>query len=177
MRVMFLLLALAIGCASGGQWGHSRTYEPLSAEQAALDGATDYDPVMAARSPEKWRNKKIKLFGIVLERQPAPGGLADVTLSVRVLESRNLCESNDEDSCRVTVSDREYSRVHGLLKLQPDDDIGATSVGALSLLRLVGELSPEVSAADGAPVVRASYYRHWPRNYYVTTKARSYMRQ
>jgi hypothetical protein len=93
------------------------------------------------------------------------------------LEPRNLCETAEDDSCRVTVSEREHARVHVLLKLLPEGDIGSESVGTLSLLRIVGTLSDEPSAADGLPVIRAKYYRHWPRNFYVTTAARSYMKR
>jgi hypothetical protein len=172
-----LVSSTAVACASGGQWGHSPKYQPLSEEEAALEGSTEYDPVMASRSPDKWRNKSIHLFGIVTERKAAPGGLADVTLSMRALEPRNLCETSEDDSCRVTVSEREHARVHVLLNLRPNGDIGAESVGTMSLLRVVGKLVDEPSAQDGLPVIRADYYRHWPRNYYVTTAARSYMKR
>lgn len=166
---------LALGCASGGQWGHSRNYDPLSEEEDATERAVAYDPVMAERRPKEWGTKSVHLFGVVVDRQSGPGGLTDLTLSMRALETRNLCETAEEDSCRVTVSDREHSRLHALVQLRPEDELGEQAVGAQSLLRLVGKLSPEVSGADGLPVIRASYYRHWPRNYYVTSAARSYM--
>jgi hypothetical protein len=172
-----LCLCTTLACASGGQWGHSPNYDPLSEEESALQGSTEYDPVMASRSPEKWRNKSVHLFGVVIERKAAAGGLADVTLSMRTLEPRNLCETAEDDSCRVTVSEREHARVHALLKLQSEGDIGSESVGTLSLLRVIGNVSDEPSAQDGLPVIRGTYYRHWPRNYYVTTAARSYMRR
>jgi len=172
-----MVLSGAVACASGGQWGHDRKYQPLDAEEAALQGSTEYDPVMANRSPEKWQDKPIHLFGVVMDRKAAPGGLAEVTLSMRVLEPRNLCDTGEDDSCRVTVSEREHARVQVLLKLLPENEIGAESVGPLSLLRIVGKLGSEASSKDGSPVIRASYYRHWPRNYYVTTAAASYMRR
>jgi hypothetical protein len=65
--------------------------------------------------------------------------------------------------------------VHAFAKLDPEDDIGEHSIGPKSLVRIVGKLRDEVSASDGVPVIQASYYRHWPRNYYVTLAARSYM--
>ncbi len=177
LLLLGLCFCTALACGAGGQWGHSPNYEPLSEEESALSGSTEYDPVMAGRSPDKWRNKSIHLFGVVTERKAAPGGLADVTVSMRALETRNLCETVEDDSCRVTVSEREHARVHVLLKLLPEGDIGSESVGTLSLLRIVGTLSDEPSAQDGLPVIRATYYRHWPRNYYVTTAARSYMKR
>ncbi len=165
----------AWGCHSPGQYGHSRVYSPLDDESAAAAAAKDYDPIMAERSPDAWKGKPVKLFGVVKSRVQGPGGAADITLSVRTLEPRNLCESSDEDSCRVTVSDREHAIVHALVKLQAEDDIGKLSVGAGSLVRVVGKFRDDVSSADGTPVVGVTYYRHWPRGYYVTTAARSHM--
>ena len=37
--------------------------------------------------------------------------------------------------------------------------------------------SPAFDPADGAPVIRASFYRHWPRYYYVTRSKADLMRQ
>ncbi|HMJ13361.1 MAG TPA: hypothetical protein VK524_18205, partial [Polyangiaceae bacterium] len=93
-------------------------------------------------------------------------------LSVRKLEPRNRCPTaDDEDSCRVTVGEREHSVVHTHVALQSEDDIGKKSVGAGSLLRIVGVVADEVDPNDGSPVIRATYYRHWPRDYYLTSAA------
>lgn len=172
-----VVLGLATACHSPGLYGYSRTYTPLDEEQAAADKAKEYDPVMAQRSPDAWKGKPVSLFGVVRSRSAGPGGTADLTLSVRRLEPRNLCETTDEDSCRVTVSDREHAVVHVLAKLRSDDDIGKLSIGVGSLLRVVGVISDDVAGSDGTPVIRADYYRHWPRNYYVTGADRSHMRR
>lgn len=177
-RSAFVLLAfLASGCHSAGMYGHSRVYSPLGDEESAAKGAKDYDPVMAQRAPDQWKGKAVALFGVVKSREAGPAGTADLKLSVRTLEARNLCESGDEDSCRVTVSDREYAVVHALVKLTGEDDIGNLSVGVSSLLRIVGTISDNVDPNDGTPVLKATYYRHWPRNYFVTTADREHMRQ
>lgn len=173
--LLCLTAGIAIACHSPGQYGHSRVYSPLDEESTAVQAAREYDPVMAERRPEAWKGKPVTLFGVVKSRVEGPGGAADLTLSVRTLEPRNLCESSDEDTCRVTVSDREHAVVHALVKLQGEDDIGKLSVGAGSLLRIVGRVRDEVSSADGTPVVGVSYYRHWPRGYFVTTAARAHM--
>jgi hypothetical protein len=173
-----LVLALAASaCHSAGMYGHSRVYSPLDEEESATKSATEYDPVMAQRSPGDWKGKNVMLFGVVKARNPGPGGNADLTLSMRTLEPRNLCESESEDSCRVTVSDREHAVVHALVRLTGEDDIGKDSVGAGSLLRVVGKISDSVDANDGSPVLRATYYRHWPRGFFVTTSARDQMRR
>jgi hypothetical protein len=175
-----ICLALAWGlsaCHSAGPYGHSRTYTPLSDEGSAVARAKQYDPVMVSRMPEKWNGKSVWLFGVVKSRVQGPGGAADLTLGVHTLEPRNLCESGDEDSCRVTVSEREHGIVHALVKLSGDDDVGKLSVGTGSLLRVVGPITDRVNENDGSPVVRATYYRHWPRGYYVTTADRSHMKR
>ena len=71
----------------------------------------------------------------------------------------------------------EHAIVHALVKLNGEDDIGKLSVGAGSLLRVVGTIRDDVDPNDGSPMVRVSYYRHWPRGYYVTTKDRATMRR
>lgn len=174
--LLFSSLALA-SCHSPGMYGHSRVYAPLGDEEAATKGAKEYDPVMAQRAPDEWKGKTISLFGVVKARHPGPGGNADLTLSVRTLEPRNLCDTADEDSCRVTVSDREHAVVHALAKLAGEDDIGQKSVGAGSLVRVVGTLTDGVDPDDGAQIVNVKYLRHWPRDFYVTTADRAHMRR
>ena len=170
-----LLLVLASGCASAGPYGYSRTYSPLSAEEDAAEGAREYDPVMAERDKAEWRKHKTTLFGVVTKRAEGPGGMAYVTLSLRNLEVRNLCEQLDEQTCRVTVSEHEFGIVHALLKLAPSDDIGEKSLNRGSLVRVIGKLTDEVDPEDGSVVLKADYYRHWPRNYFVTTASRADM--
>ena len=172
MRRLALALAvplLLIGCHSAGPYGFARTYQPLSAEEAATEGAREYDPVMADRDKDEWRKGTTSLFGVVKSRAPAKDGGAYLTLSMRTLSDRNLCSDFDEDTCRVTVSDHEHATLHATLKLSSADDIGQYSVGKGSLVRVIGKLTDEVDADDGSPVLRVSYYRHWPRHYFVTS--------
>ncbi len=114
---------------------------------------------------------------MVTNRGSGPGGAAYLTLSLRTLQPRNLCESDDEDSCRVTVSEREMGRVHALLALASEDDMGQESVGLGSLVRIVGTVTQDLDPSDGTPIVRATFYRHWPRGFFVTTKASSFMKR
>lgn len=177
LGVVGAAVLFALGCHSPGQYGHSRAYSPLDAEEEAVANAKELDPVMAQRAPDKWRGKDISLFGVVLQRKAGQDGSADLKLSVRTLAPRNLCDNREEDSCRVTVSDRQHGIVHVLLKLEADDDIGRLSVGAGSLLRVVGRLSDDVDGEDGSMVLKGSYYRHWPRGFYVSNKDSSHMRR
>jgi hypothetical protein len=172
------LLALVSACRSAGPYGYSAKYAQTSDEETATAGAHEYDPVMYGREPEKWRRGSSVLFGVVTSRAPGPGGAAYLTVSVRKLETRNLCtNANDEDTCRVTVSDRDFGVVHTLVALKGTDDIGEKSVGVGSLLRVAGRFGEDVDPADGAPVLRAAFYRHWPRYFYVTTGKSDLMRQ
>ena len=176
MRRIALVLTFALfGCGSAGQYGHSRAYQPLSAEDSAAEGSREYDPVMAERDKADWKKGTVSLFGVVKSRTAAKDGGAYVSLSMRTLSDRNLCDDFDEDTCRVTVSEHEHAVLHATLKLASEDDIGQNSVGKGSLLRVVGKLTDEVDPDDGTPVLRASYYRHWPRNFFVTTADAAHM--
>jgi hypothetical protein len=173
------LVALAsTACHNPGPYGFASKYAPLDAEEEATARAADYDPVMFQRDAEGWRKRRASLFGVVAARGAGPGGGAYVRLSVRRLEPRNLCDSaNDEDSCRVTVSDKDFGVVHAVVALRPEDDFGEHSLGPGSLVRVVGRFGQELDPNDGQPVMRAEYYRHWPRNYYVTRASAEHMRQ
>lgn len=179
--VWLVLLATGLGvasCRSPGPHGFAAQYAPTSDERTATAGAREYDPVMVAREPEAWRKSNSVLFGVVTSRAPGPGGAAYLTLSVRKLETRNLCaNANDEDSCRVTVSDRDFGIVHVISRLAPNDDRGEHSVGVGSLVRAVGTFGEDVDQADGGLILRSSFYRHWPRHFYVTRASADLMRQ
>jgi hypothetical protein len=171
------LAALLLACGGAGPYGHSRAYSPLDEEAAAANGAERYDPVMARRLPQEWQTKKLELFGIVEARAEGRGGLTDLTLSVRRLAARNLCDAGEEETCRVTVGDQELARVHALVALRAADAIGQKNLKQQALVRVIGKLADHVNKEDGADVLVASYYRHWPAAEYVTEQARSYMRR
>ncbi len=169
--------ALATGCRSAGPYGHSKIYSASSAEEQAVKGTAEYDALLAERAPAKLKDRSVWLFGVVTNRGSGPGGAAYVALSLRSLQTRNLCESEDEDSCRVTVSEREMGRAHALLTLSAEDEMGQDSVGLGSLLRISGKVTQDLDPGDGTPILRGAYYRHWPRGYYVTTKASAFMKR
>ena len=94
------------------------------------------------------------------------GGAAVLSaLSVRRLrDAKSLLErASTKMTCRVTVSDRDFGVVHGAVALRPEDDMGEKSVSIGSLVRVAGKFGEDVEPSDGAPVMRASFYRHWPR--------------
>jgi hypothetical protein len=171
-----LFLALT-SCHSAGPYGHAPVYAPLSDEASLVKGAREYDPVMYARQPDEWRSGTVSLFGVVTNRGSGGGG-AYLTLSVRRIEPRNLCENmNDDDTCRVTVSDRDFGSVHAIVHFIGEDDVGEHSVGGGSLVRLVGKFGEDVDPNDGGPILHATWYRHWPRYFFVTKAAAREMRQ
>jgi len=178
LEALPLGLALVAGCGGGGPYNHAVNYVPLSPEEKALKDSREYDPVMYQRLPEEWHAHPVSLFGVVTNRGTGPGGGAYLTLSVRRLATRNLCENgNDEDSCRTTVSDHDFGVVHALLTLEPDDNIGPHSIGVASMLRVIGTFAQDADPSDGAPILHAAYYRHWPRYFYVTQSSAKDMRQ
>jgi hypothetical protein len=147
--VVALALAgpLLAGCGAG-PYSHSPRYVELSDETAAVAGAREYDPVMVQRQPDAWRKGNVMLFGVVDSRTPGPGGQAMLKLGVR-----------------------------RLVTLRGGDDVGPKAVGQRSLVRLVGTIGQDVSPSDGAPVLHATYYRHWPMYYYVTRASAVNMKQ
>lgn len=165
------LTALLCACHSPGRYGHSARYAPLDDEADAARGAEPYDTLTSKAAPEGVQGKRISAFGVVKARREGRGGASYITLSVRRLEPRNRCKTADEASCRVTVGEREQSVVHAQVRLESEDDIGKKSIAAGSLLRVIGVIADEVDADDGSPVVRATYYRHWPPDYYATSPA------
>jgi hypothetical protein len=172
------LLSVLGACGGAGPYGHSPNYVPLDEEAQALEGSREYDPVMFERQPEEWRKAPVSLFGIVTRRTPGPAGATELVLGIRRLEPRNLCENmRDDSSCLVTVSDREFGIVHAFVTLRPEDEVGEKSMGLGSLVRIVATSNGEFDPADGSAVLRARYYRHWPRYTYATKAAARDLRQ
>jgi hypothetical protein len=175
-RGILLAAAVVTGCHSAGAYGYARSYVPLDEEEDFAESARDFDPVMIEREPESWRSSPISVFGVVKQRSEGEGGSAYLTLSVRTLAERNLCDQMDEDTCRVTVSDHEHAIVHAVAKLRPSDALGKESLRQGSLVRVIGKLTDGVDKNDGAPVLQAVYYRHWPRENFVTDADRDHMK-
>jgi hypothetical protein len=167
--VVVLASVACAACHSAGPYGHAPNYEALDDETKAIAGARDFDAVAYGRQPDEWRKGPVTVFGVVDTREPGPGGQAMLKLSVRRLEPRNFCQKQgDDDTCRVTVSDKDYGVVYALVALHGDDDTGPQAVGTKSLLRVVGTIGEDV---NNAPVVHATFYRQWPALAYVTRSA------
>jgi hypothetical protein len=163
------VVALVAACRTAGPYGYSRVYTPTREEAAAVAGKPELDRRGIPGAPDN-RRGTFWAFGVVTQRSVGPGGAAYVALSLRTLQTHNQCASRDEDTCRVTVSDRETGRAHALVALAAEDDLGERGVGLGSLLRVVGFLAEDIDPSDGSAILRASFYRHWPRGFYATAK-------
>ncbi len=131
---------------------------------------------MAGRKFQDWVGKRVSVFGVVKSRRDDESGNVDLALSIRTRQARNLCETTDDETCRMTVSDHEFGVVHAFVKLAPGDAAGKLKLGQGSLVRVIGKVSKKTHPHTGNTVIEADFYRHWPHGYFVTTKAREYMR-
>jgi hypothetical protein len=171
-------LGLTLGCGGAGRFGYSRSYIPLGDERTWIERAqTDavYDEVR--RMPEQYQGRTLAFFGVVRTVGAVERGVVRVTLEIRTHQERHLCEDETDRSCRVTVSARDGGPFTALVTLRDDDLDGENRVQVFSLLRVFGTLVPGAYDDQGGPVVRAEFYRHWPRGEYVTTDAASQMRR
>lgn len=165
------MFALVVGCGGAGIYGHAPTYTPIDEETSVVAGAREYNAVGAHPQGGEGSKSPVVLFGVVESRAPGPGGQALLKLRVRELEPTNVCQRpSDGDSCRVTVSDKDGGALWALVRLRSDDDLGPLAVGQRSLLRIMGTIGQDVSPTDGAPVLHASWYRHFPVAEYVSLR-------
>ncbi len=178
-RIAAALAALAFtACASAGPYGHARTYAPIDGEEAATRDAVPLDPAMLGE-PALAHGKPVDLFGVVTRRGAAskPSDGTVLVVALRRLEDRNLCESaQSERTCRVTVSDASFGEASIVVQLTGDDDAGEHAVGPGSLVRVVGNVGGAFDET-GAPLVKATWCRHWPRGQYVTRAQANVLRQ
>jgi hypothetical protein len=176
--IVALALALGIsiaGCGGGGQYGYARSYAALGDEGPYLSRASEasYEEVRRTRPEEQ---PFITWFGVVRGIEEA-GGRTRLALSLRAHQDRHLCEGPGDDTCRVTVSEREIGTFTALVTTRAEDRAeGPTRLQIGSLVRIYGTATADTDATGG-PVIDVEWYRHWPPHYYVTTRAASSMRR
>jgi hypothetical protein len=171
-----LTFGLTLGaCGSAGPYGFARNYTPLSAESDAADDAVDYDPVAYERRVPGDSAKRVSVFGVVRGVSKTPDGSTEALIGIRALQGRNLCETDESESCRVTVSEAEFGAVYVRMTLRPENANGPDKLDRGVLIRAIGNVAQASQAKTGANVILANYYRVWPVHKYVTTEARSYM--
>jgi hypothetical protein len=119
--------------------------------------------------PDLYRDRVVNWFGVVTAVEAGASGSARIALQVRTHQDRHLCEDEGETTCRVTVSQRDGGPFTAVVTLRPEDALGENQVQPNSLLRVFGTVAVGEYDAQGGPVLRVQYYRHWPRGEYVTT--------
>lgn len=177
-RPLVVLLTLG-ACSSPGPYGYAPLYSQLDAEEAATKDSVPYDPSAARRKPDTWKGRLVSTFGVVTEVHAGPNDATRrVLLSMRGLQPRNLCGGPDDDTCRVTVTETEFSVVWGLVPLEAVQPVTTPPdpIQRGSLLRVVGKFVPSKDASE-APTLDVRFARHWPFQTYVTTGARESMRR
>jgi hypothetical protein len=170
------MVLLLLGCGSG-RYGYAREYSFLPDEESHARHANQdavYDEVR--RMPDHFNGQVITWFGVVTSVRNT-GGAARVAMDVRTHQTRHLCEDETEASCRVTVSEQSGGPFTAVLQLHPEDVTGEHRLQAGSLVRVYGTVVPGEYDDNGGPVLRAQYYRHWPRGQYVTTADANAMRR
>ena len=172
--LMQLTTLSLLSCSGPDQYGFSRLYSPLTSEKVALKNATEYDPIMLQRFPQKWHRKQVQLFGIV-KQSSQHNGSTRLTLSLRSLATRNLCNTQEENTCRVTVGDREHVVIQTDLRPSQGSTADPNQIQPGSLVRVVGQITRFPKDPKVPALIAATYFRHWPKHFFVTTDASSYM--
>jgi len=177
LTVGLVILATVASCGGGGRYGYAREYEPLSEEEDLFEiaEAANYEDVR--RDPVAYKSKLITWFGLVTGvTTDRMTGKVKVSMDLRFHQERHLCYDQFDSSCRVTISERSGGPFTAIVELRAEDAGGKNRLYEGSLLRVYGK--PKGDFDDqGGPILVANYYRHWPRNTYVTTALQSKMRR
>ena len=169
-------LLLSTSCGGAGRYGYARSYVYYGNEAPYGRRAHDalYDEVR--RLPDRFNQQLISWFGVVTSVTTS-GAESRLGMQLRIHQERHLCEDESESSCRVTVSESDGGPFTAVLRLAPEDQIGENRLQPGALVRVYGTLSQGEYDPQGGPVLRAEFYRHWPRGQYVTTAARGAFRR
>jgi hypothetical protein len=178
LGVLGLGVALGSGLGCGGNpYGYAPEYVPLSEEEPYGERglALAYEDVR--RDPLKYKDKLVAWFGVVKDVQPVPGeDQVRVALDLRFHQERHLCTDQFDDSCRVTISEKEGGPFSAVVTLRSEDREGRDRVTSGSLLKVYGK--PLADYDDrGGPLLATEYYRHWPLGTYVNTARATNMRR
>lgn len=171
------LLLISLAACASDPYGYAPQYVPSSEEQPFFDGAVEPSYEEVRRDPAAYQGQRIAWFGIVTDAGAAnASGDARLALIHRFHQPRHLCADQFDSSCRVTISAREGGPFTALVRLRPDDSAGRNRLYTGSLIKIYGRVTNEYDERGG-PILRAEYYRHWPRGTYVTTNRAGNMRR
>jgi hypothetical protein len=169
-----VVLVMALGGCGGGQYGFSRTYEPLITERPHLEKAQELPIEDVRKAPYDYKTVEVAWFGVVQSIHDLEDGRTELFLAARVHQARHLCKDEYQDSCRITVSESSPGNFVARLKLKGEERTGKERIWVGSLLKIYGTPTGDYDQ-KGDPVLDTAYYRHWPRGFYVTTAQRSGM--
>jgi hypothetical protein len=183
--LLFCLGTLA-GCGAG-PYGFAQTYTPLGDEESFDAEGKEYVYEEVNGDPAAFDGKLIAWFGVVEKLTLSNDGRYEIQLSQHQHQERHLCDSDANDSCRVTVHFASAGGFTALVRLLPEDTTpGLDKVQPGSLLRVYGKVrcrlnDDEQKVCDyddrGGVILDAAYYRQWPARYFVTTRAAGSMRR
>jgi len=187
-RALPLLAGLfALSGCGAGPYGFSKTYTPLDDEESFDEKGTEFVYEEVNGDPAAFDGKLIAWFGVVEKVTLVDDGRHDIQLSQRRHQPRHLCDSDADDSCRVTVHFTSAGGFTAFVRLRPEDTTpGLDKVQPGSLLRVFGKVrcrlnDDEQKVCDyddrGGIILDADYYRQWPARYFVTTRAAAELRQ
>jgi hypothetical protein len=177
LTIGLVILTTVASCGGGGQYGYAHEYEPLSEEEDLFETAETANYEDVRRDPDAYQSKLISWFGVVTGvTTDRMTGKVKVAMDLRFHQERHLCYDQFDSSCRVTISERSGGPFTAIIELRPEDASGENRLYEGSLLRVYGKTIGEFDD-QGGPILEASYYRHWPRNTFVTTALQSKMRR
>jgi hypothetical protein len=174
VRIEAVIVLVALGGCGGGQYGFSRTYEPLITERPHLEKAQELPLEDVRKAPYDYKTVEVAWFGVVQSIHELEDGRTELYLAARVHQARHLCRDEYQDSCRITVSESSPGNFVARLKLKGEERTGKERVWVGSLFKIYGTPTGDYDE-KGDPVLDTAYYRHWPRGFYVTTAQRSGM--
>jgi hypothetical protein len=179
--------ALAAAGCGAGQYGFSKIYKPLDDEKAYDAASTEYVYEDVNSDPAAYEGKQIAWFGKVKSVVATDDGRYRIALAHHQHQPRHLCDSDADDSCRVTVHKESAGQFSALVKLRPEDTVpGLDKVQPGSLMRVFGTVRCRLNDEEkqecdhdesGGVLLDAVYYRQWPARYFVTTAASGEMRR
>jgi hypothetical protein len=180
MRRLLATTLFALPCllaCGSNPYGYSPQYAPLSEEEAYFDKGIDQSYEEVRRDPSSHQKELLAWFGVVDDVQNVgTSGQARVALTLHFHQDRHLCTDQFDSSCRVTISDKAGGPFSVLLTLKPEDREGRDRLYGGSLLKVYGHVTTDYDDRGG-PILKADYYRHWPRGMYVTTERAGNMRR
>jgi len=181
----FCFCALA-GCGAG-PYGFAQEYTPLDEEKQFHADGTEFVYEEVNGDPAAFEGKLIAWFGVVEKVTLNDDGRYEIQLAQRKHQPRHLCDSDADDSCRVTVHFASAGGFTAFVRLTPEDTTpGLDKVQPGSLLRVFGKVrcrlnDDEQKVCDyddrGGVILDAVFYRQWPARYFVTNRAAESMRR